>query len=193
MPSRSRSISPSRHVVSWAQQVLADPATVFLDTETTGLDAYAEIVDIAVVDGAGRVLLDSLVRPRRPIPAASSAVHGLYDNDVAAAPGWDAVYEQLQKIVDQRRVVIYNAAFDTRILRQCCGELRLVEPRFRGECAMLKYAEFAGVRERSGYRWHRLDAAARRFGIPAGAHRALADAETCRQVVIGMAGAAPGR
>src|SRR5690606_24637835 len=99
-------------------------------------------------------------------------------------------YERLREIVDRRRVVIYNAAFDTRILRQSCGELRLGEPRFRGECAMLKYAEFAGVRERSGYRWHLLDAAARRFGVPAGTHRALADAETCRQVVIGMAGAA---
>ena len=69
MPFRSRSITPASNVVSWAQGVLADPATIFLDTETTGLDAYAELVDIAVVDAAGRVLLDSLVRPRRPIPA----------------------------------------------------------------------------------------------------------------------------
>ncbi len=53
---------------------------------------------------------------------------------------------------------------------------------------MRRYAEFAGMRERSGYRWHKLDAAARRFGVPPGGHRALA--ETCRQVVRGIAGPA---
>jgi DNA polymerase-3 subunit epsilon len=171
--------------------VLADPATVFLDTETTGLDARAEIVDIAVIDAEGRVLLDTLVRPRRSIPAAASRIHGLSDTDVAAAPGWIVVYERLLPILARRRVVIYNAAYDTRILRQCCDELELAAPRFRGECAMLKYAEFAGERERSGYRWHRLDTAARRFGVSPGGHRALTDAETCRQVVVGMAGPAP--
>jgi DNA polymerase-3 subunit epsilon len=190
MSTLSRSATSSSSVVAWARQVMADPATVFLDTETTGLDANAEIIDIAVVDVAGRVLLDTLVRPRRPIPSASSMVHGLYDDDVTAAPGWDIVYERLLPIMDERRVVIYNAAYDTRILRQCCGALRLAEPQFRGECAMRKYAEFAGMRERSGYRWHKLDAAARRFGLPPGGHRALADAETCRRVVRGMAGTA---
>lgn len=185
----SSSTPPASRTVTWAQQILADPDTVFLDTETTGLDAFAEIIDIAVVDASGHVLLDTLVRPRRPIPAASSAIHGLYDDDVATAPGWDMVYNHLLPVVDGRRVVIYNASYDTRILRQCCGALALAMPRFRDECAMRRYAEFAGMRERSGFRWHKLDAAAHRFGIPPGGHRALADAETCRQVVLGMASA----
>src|SRR5690606_37121994 len=36
---------------------------LILDTETTGLDADAEVVELAVIDCAGAVLLDTLVRP----------------------------------------------------------------------------------------------------------------------------------
>ena len=40
--------------------------TVFLDLETTGLDPRTdEILEIGILDDAGRVLLDSLVRPER--------------------------------------------------------------------------------------------------------------------------------
>ena len=43
---------------------------LYLDTETTGLGRSAEIVDICIVDDAGQVLVDTLVRPRFPIPPA---------------------------------------------------------------------------------------------------------------------------
>jgi uncharacterized protein YprB with RNaseH-like and TPR domain len=35
---------------------------LFLDTETTGLDEHAEIVELAVVDGQGEALNNTLVR-----------------------------------------------------------------------------------------------------------------------------------
>jgi len=39
---------------------------VFLDTETTGLDDDAELVEIAVVDDTGAVLFESYCRPIPP-------------------------------------------------------------------------------------------------------------------------------
>lgn len=183
--------STQASAVTWARQVISDPRTVFLDTETTGLDGSAEIIDIAVINRDGDVLLDTLVKPGRPIPAASSAIHGLLDHHVANAPAWTDIHHTLVPILADRPVVIYNAGYDRKIMHQCCRQWKL--PEFGGaemwDCAMLAYAEFRGIpgwRGR-GFRWHKLEAAAKALGVNPGNHRALADAEACRQVVHRMA------
>lgn len=175
--------------VAWARTMVADPDVVYLDTETTGLGSTDQIIDIAVIDGQDRVLLDTLVRPTCPIPAASSAIHGLYVHHLAGAPTWADVYHALLPVLDGRRVVIYNADYDSRMLDQCCRMARVPLPRCRWECAMRAYAEYAGQRDRHGnhYRWHKLDRAAASFGLAPGGHRALSDARACRQIVRGMA------
>ena len=174
--------------VTWAARVTGDPDAVYLDTETTGLGPDAEIVEVAVVGCDGEVLLDTLVRPARPIPAGASAVHGLTDADVAAAPAWEAVFARLAAVIDRRVVVVYNADFDRRLVEQCCARRRLASPAVDWQCAMRAFAEFAGEPGRAGgYRWHPLDRAARTFGLAPGGHRALADALACRAVVLGMA------
>ena len=58
---------------------------VVFDTETTGLDGGAEIVEIveiSCVNGRGEVLLDTLVRPAGPIPADATAIHRITYDDV---------------------------------------------------------------------------------------------------------------
>lgn len=176
---------------AWAREMIADPATVFIDTETTGLDGAAEIIDIAVVGCGGEVLLDTLVKPCRPVPPAASAIHGLYDDDLRDAPAWGDVYGMLVPMLSRRPVVIFNVNYDRRIIHQCCAGIRqALPPGADGwHCAMLRYAEYAGVPGRwgKGYRWHTLDKAAAAFGIPPGGHRAKGDADACRRVVHGMA------
>ena len=175
--------------IAWAREAVRDPSTVFLDTETTGLDARAEIVDIAVVDRDGRVLLDTLVRPLRVIPADASAIHGIRDHHVADAPGWEEVFREVSTMLRDRRVIVYNASYDRRIIHQCCEAQRLAPPACAWQCAMQRYAEFAGVRTAwgRGLRRHKLDVAAQAFGIAPGGHRARADADVCRRLVLRMA------
>lgn len=59
---------------------------VILDTETTGLDTMAEIVEISIIASDGHVLLDTLIRPSNPIPPAATAIHHISDLMVVAAP-----------------------------------------------------------------------------------------------------------
>jgi DNA polymerase-3 subunit epsilon len=68
---RARAIRTAR---TWLK---ADP--LFLDTETTGLDDQAGICELSFVDIAGRVLMDTLVRPHQPIPHEASVIHGITD------------------------------------------------------------------------------------------------------------------
>ena len=172
--------------VAWAREVAADPGTLYLDTETTGF-GDADVVDIAVVDNRGEVLLNSLVRPTRPIPADASRVHGILDRHVADAPEWPTVAAALAALVVGRRVVVYNAPFDAGIIGGCCARHRIVVPAVRWECAMRQYAAYRGTPGRhGGPKWHRLERAVAEFDAPAGGHRALGDAIACRDVVHGM-------
>ncbi len=179
--------------ITWAERIVSDPRVVYLDTETPALDGSAEIVDIAVVDARGQVLLDTLVKPLAPIPRDATNIHGITDAMVADARGWDQIAPQIQGILSRASgVVIYNADFDTRIIQQCNARYGLPGYRANWQCAMQQYAAYAGLTHQryGGYRWHRLTDAAARFGYgEAIQHRALADTRLCRAVVFGMAGA----
>lgn len=173
--------------VAWAQAVTANPHTLFLDTETLGKEKDAEICDIGLVRIDGTVELDQLIKPTIPIPADASAIHGITNEMVADAPTWEEFWP-LSDVLFSGPLVVFNAGYDVPILKhafKCVGS----EPVIEAQCAMLEFARYMGVPGFKGqWKWHRLDIACAEFGIQPGGHRALADAEACRQVVIAMAG-----
>ena len=174
----------------WAAELGQRADVAFLDTETTGLRRDDEVVEIAVVDGLGQTLIDTLVRPRKRIPAEVIRIHGITNEMVAAAPSWAELLPELTALLERLQViVVYNAPFDARMIDQSCLAHRLPPLRPSWHCAMRRYAEFAGVwnDRRGGYRWHSLGVAATALGLPVQAqHRALGDALTCRGVVQAM-------
>lgn len=191
-PDLARGLDPAaarERAVAWARDRLNDPATVFLDTETTGFPPVAEVVDPAIVTTDGEILMDTLVRPLAPIPAAVTAIHGITDEDVAGAPYWLEIHQRLCAALAGRTVVIYNVDFDRRVLLGCSDRHLLALPEARWECAMAAYAEYRSEPTKGGgqFRWHKLEVAAGHFGHPPGGHRALGDALTCLRVVRGMA------
>jgi DNA polymerase III epsilon subunit-like protein len=124
-------------------------------------------------------ILDTLVRPTRPIPVEATAIHKITDAMVASAPSWPEVAEQYAAAVAGRTVVAYNVAFDARLLRQTYQIHGLTAPVLTTACAMLMYAEWHGEydRSRDRWRWLKLIEAATDCGVAEdGAHRALADA-----------------
>ncbi len=98
------------------QELVRGP--VYLDTETTGLSEQDEILEICILEADGSVRFESLVKPRGPIAAAAYGVHRITKRMVKDAPTWDHVAPQVQAALAGRRVAIYNAAFDLRLLRQ---------------------------------------------------------------------------
>jgi DNA polymerase-3 subunit epsilon len=174
--------------IAWAQVVMSDPQVVFLDTETTGLDGNSEVIEIAIVDRAGNVLVDSLVKPAEVIPAVATAIHGISDLDVASAPTWDDLYPRVASICCDRRVVVYNAEFDFRIVRQSCQRAGLTPVDSRFHCAMQSFALFhSAPAHRGRTRYLPLNFAAKSFMLTIPEHRALGDALACLGVVRGMA------
>ena len=179
--------------IAWAVAMANDPRVVYLDTETTGFGPRAEIVDIAVVGAAGDVLYESLVRPTRRIPWDATAVHGITDADVAGAPDWEDLYEDLVPVLEGRRIIVYNVVFDKQMVTQACSQYALAPPAADWDCAMKRYAGFYGSwdAQKRWYRFQKLEHAVLAFGAEPGGHRAAADAFACRAVVLGMAATTP--
>ncbi|MBR8638571.1 3'-5' exonuclease [Streptomyces tuirus] len=201
----------------WARQVLDDPATVVLDTETTGLHDGARIVEVAVLGVDGTVLLDSLVNPGVSIPAEAARIHGITDTAVSTAPTFSDLLVPLTTALHGRKVVIYNRDFDKRRLavelhhhysarwvnlEKPCNGRRRIHPAARAwlaaqsweDCAMVAYAEWCG-----DWTWDyeaRDDEPLYRQGdyrwqkLPSAGHRAADDCRAVIEVLKEMAGSA---
>jgi len=168
----------------WAQQLLARGDFLVLDSETTGLGGDAEIVQIAIIDPQGRTLLDTLVRPVRPIPMDATHIHGITNERVADSPTFADIAPQLRTLLSGETVVIYNSDFDVRLMEQSAQARGLTYeiPIFSGEYqdAMEEYSAWCGEwsQYRGNYRWQRL---------PGGDHTALGDARACLAIIKRMA------
>jgi len=165
---------------------------VVLDTETTGLER-GEIVQIAVIDASGAVLLDTLVKPVNPIPPDASRIHGLYAYHVADAPTWESISAQLVPLLSGRDVVIYNAVYDRKMMHQSAEAAGLPKVDWKTLatfwCAMEAFAETYGDwnEYRGNYRWQKLVTAARYYRLPVvDAHSALGDCQMTLQVIKAM-------
>lgn len=177
--------------IETARKVI-DARPVYLDTETTGLNTTDEIIEIAIVDHDGQVLLETLVRPSQPIPTAATLIHGIRNEDVKTARPWPIVWQQVQNILSGRVVVMYNDEFDIRLMKQSHAKYRLSWRENFSRVDLLKlYAQFRGEWDpvRRGYRSHSLANAGKHCGISLpNAHRSSADSLLTRALLLYIAG-----
>jgi len=175
---------------------ILDLDPVFLDTETTGLDDHSQAVEIAVISLDGTVLLDTLVKPTIVVSRGARQVHGIGSDELVDAPEFNQVLPELERVLRGRVIVGYNFHYDWQILNASAyahgldlDEIRPAEH----YCVMELYAQYWGEWDEyhGNYRWQRLTDAARQQGVslPEGMapHRAEADAELTRRVLIAMA------
>lgn len=153
---------------SWASEDF-----VILDTETTGLGPDDQIIEIAIIDKHGNSVFNSLVKPTIPIPPESTAIHGLSDNELKDAPSWEEVWTEINEILSSHLVLIFNDAFDCRMIEQTCATYNIgsTEYKFRTQCVMEAYCEHIGTTT-----WISLENASGCIT----SHRALSD---CRAVL----------
>jgi len=154
-----------------------------LDTETTGLGDHAEIIEIGIINGSGETVMNTLVKPNTAVPATATAIHGITDDDLLNAPSFTEVIDELQGLIQGKMLLIYNAEYDLRLLRQSARKAKIrmkMEPS-SVQCVMLEYAEFFGDWDdyHENWKWQKLENAARHTGYePAQGlllHRAIAD------------------
>lgn len=171
---------------------------VILDTETTGLNLDVDQpVEIAVIDQTGKVLFNKRIKPTIAISAGASAVHGISMDDLADAPNYTDVHDELVQVLKGKTLIIWNADYDLAMLHNVASANDLIHAHDHVStyrCAMRLYAQFYGEWNdyRGDYRWQKLDAACDQCGIedatiPGGLHSALGDAQRTLEILRYMA------
>lgn len=96
---------------------------IMLDLETTGLDiAKDRIIQIGMIkmnpDGS-ETAFKAFVNPEIPIPAESSAIHGLKDEDVKDAPTFEQQADEIAAFIGDGDLAGYNSnKFDIPVLAE---------------------------------------------------------------------------
>ncbi|MEM9539969.1 MAG: 3'-5' exonuclease [Cyanobacteria bacterium P01_E01_bin.42] len=169
-----------KKVVEWSKGILATKEQyAILDTETTGLHR-AEMCEIAIMDLDKNTLLNTLIKPTVPIPQDAIAIHGITNKDVENAPSFKDIYDSLFGIFQDRIILIYNVAFDTQIIKNCCKVHGLAPLPLQAFCLMEPYAVYNGdwsVYHQS-YTW---------VPLRGGNHRAMGDCKAALKYLETMA------
>ncbi len=76
---KSNEAKTSCRAVQWL-----DENPLFLDTETTGLDDKAQILELAISDAQGSILLKTRLRPTVPIDREAEDIHGITAESLVA-------------------------------------------------------------------------------------------------------------
>ncbi len=95
----------------------------FFDLETTGVslsnDRIVEIAIIKIMPDGSRIPKRKLINPEMPIPAESTAIHGISDDMVQNAPTFKQCANELKQFFDNCDIGGYNSnRFDIPILME---------------------------------------------------------------------------
>jgi DNA polymerase-3 subunit epsilon/CBS domain-containing protein len=167
-------------------ETLRSGTFIALDLETTGLDpardAVVSAAAIPFIDGQPEPGYATLVNPGRPIPSASTLIHGIADADVADAPGLDDVLPQLEYVLAGHIVVGHGIGFDLAILsRECRVRQR---PRLRN-LSLDTRSLVAALHP--AWRDVELETVAGRYGVPiTGRHTAPGDALIAGRLLLAL-------
>ncbi|EWY36640.1 hypothetical protein N825_25815 [Skermanella stibiiresistens SB22] len=145
---------------------------VYVDTETSGaVNGPGGLVEIAVIDQDGTVLMDQLVNPMHPITPFCTQIHGITDEMVAHSPTWDEILPELSRLLEGSHFVAHNVQFDLAVVGEAAANI--AERTCTVELCRRKLGQAL-----------KLSLAAERAGhVAAGPwHRAAADALACRTV-----------
>lgn len=95
----------------------------FFDLETTGttigLDRIVEIAILKVFPDGSQEMKSSRINPEMPIPYESSAIHGIFDEDVKDAPSFKEIGQEFADFLDNCDLAGYNSnKFDIPMLME---------------------------------------------------------------------------
>lgn len=168
---------------------------VVLDTETTGLEVREghRIVEIGCVELINRQLtgrsFHRYLNPDRAIDMGAAEVHGITLEQLADAPRFGDIADELRAFLGEAQLIIHNAAFDLGFLNaeftRCASAETLLEERH----VVIDTLQMA--RQRHPGQRNNLDALCKRYGIDNSQrqlHGALLDAQILADVYLAMTG-----
>ncbi|HPF91964.1 MAG: 3'-5' exonuclease [Flavobacteriales bacterium] len=108
------------------------------ETATSRSDSPCELGIAVVRGGVVREVRNWLIKPRDwpHFSPWNIAVHGIRPEDVADAPRWEGIWEEVAEVLHHQTVVAHNAAFDMNVLRSTLASHGLPHPTFQYFCSV---------------------------------------------------------
>jgi DNA polymerase-3 subunit epsilon len=111
------------------QQRVIESRFIVLDTETTGFSAFGrdEIISVAMIELNGLTAtgneFQTLINPRRPIPAESTRIHHITDDMVQQSPFVEDVLPEILEFMNNAVIVGHHINFDFRFLNKSLKQI----------------------------------------------------------------------
>lgn len=171
----------------WATERVGDSRTIYLDTETTGVDEQSEVIELSILDYRGERLFSQRFKPSRPLTEDAIRIHGITNEMLANEKPFSSYWDEITHLMDNKVVIAYNADYDRRLLIQTAQRFGLTPPpsytRPDWHCAMIAFT----IYQNSG-KWYKLADASNRLGLGNfNAHSAGGDTEATYEVVHALA------
>ncbi|MBK6883916.1 MAG: 3'-5' exonuclease [Flavobacteriales bacterium] len=158
------------------------------ETATPQADSPCELGIAVVRGGVVREVRNWLIKPRQwpYFSPWNVAVHGIRPSDVAEAPRWGGIWDEVATLLDGATVVAHNAAFDMSVLRSTLAAHNIGHPTFQYFCSVSMARKVWPGRASYG-----LKPMCDMHGIPLKHHRAGNDAEATAELVLRAADQRP--
>lgn len=160
--------------------VAAPTCFVAIDFETAdyGRDSACALALVRVVGDDIVERTHWLIRPPRR-RFQFTYLHGIAWEHVARAQTFGELWLGVEeKLRGAHFLAAHNAPFDRGVLKACCEQARLPEPKLRFECTVQLARAAWGLHPTT------LPDVCRHLRIPLQHHNALSDAEACAQIVM---------
>ena len=166
----------------------------YLDTETTGVEIGACVIEIAAIlveDGQIVDTFHEFMRPYRPVHPSAFKAHGISDEFLADKPEEKDVLSNFMEwfvgMGDVKQILAYNAQFDVRIIndrimRDFLSDEPFLDKNIVVDVAVLaKQAIRDGLIPKNGRKWSQ-EYVAGCLGITYDAHSAIEDVKAMMRI-----------
>ncbi|MFV0559611.1 MAG: 3'-5' exonuclease [Enterococcus sp.] len=156
---------------------------IAMDFETANHEAHSACSLALVMVQHSKIVGEyyTLIQPETPFFWRNVQIHGIHEKDVANAPKFPEVWQQINKYFQSNRLIVaHNAPFDTRVLAGCLDYYSIDQPHYLSLCTVKSSKKLFPELPN-----HRLNTMCESLNINLENHHdALEDSRACAEILL---------
>ena len=135
------SFKTTSHQLAFKEWVDNPDKYVVLDTETTGFAKHDEVIQLSIVGMSNEILFNSYFKPTVESHPKALELHRLTNQFLSDKPYFADKWEEIERLLENKIIIIHNEMFDVRLLNQTCGRYEIKSNTNFNTCCSMRYFE----------------------------------------------------